>query len=368
MISISPDEVEALSIVTSINQHSNVHLVGSIAMDNCDEVFTRVGSELGEYLCRIPDGETGKRSHWIWFQRKMLLQHPAMEIDPTVPELGINQWDGKALRSLALLRFRDGVDPGEVRFETGYDEAAMYSYERFAAKRDEGIIPQHARFQVCLPTPMASGFMYVSHKARDDYLRVYERSLLAALDAILAGMPRQNLAIQFDVCIEVLLFENFFEHRADDYKEQVFSMLARLAGAVPDEAELGFHLCYGSPSDEPLVRPRDMSVLTELANGIAAGVARSIDFIHMPVPQGRTEPAFYEPLSSLNVSPNTRIFLGLVFQGDPDGDQVRIAVARNYLSDFGVATECGWGRTDPQKVPGLLASHRKAAEALRQRA
>ncbi len=344
--------------------HSQVHLVGSIAMDNCDNVFTRVSSELGEYLCRIPDGETGERSRWIFFQRQMLLDHPATEIDPTVPALDLKQWDGKPLRSLPLIRFRQDVDLDEVGFETGYDKAAEYSYESFKAKRNEGVIPQHARFQVCLPTPMANAYMYASHKVRDDFLRVYERSLIRALDAILAGITHDELAIQFDICIEVLLFEDYYEHRPDDFKEQVFSMLARLAGKVPGDVELGFHLCYGSPYDEPLVRPKDMSILVELAHGIAENVDRKVDFIHVPVPQGRTEPEFYQPLRSLKVSPDTRIFLGLIFQGDPDGDQGRIAVAREYLAEFGVATECGWGRTDPENVAGLLASHRRAAESL----
>ena len=294
----------------------------------------------------------------------MLLEHPATEIDPTVPELELKQWDGKPMRSLPLLRFREDANIDDVQFETGYDKAAIYSYEKFKAKRDEGIIPQHARFQVCLPTPMANAYMYASHKARDDFLRVYERSLLEALDAILTGIPHEDLAIQFDVCIEVLLFENYYEHQPDNFKEQVFLMLARLAGSVPDDVELGFHLCYGSPYDEPLVRPQDMSILVELANGIAANVDRTVDFIHVPVPQGRTEPEFYEPLRSLQVAPETRIFLGLVFQGDPDGDQARIATAKDYLADFGVATECGWGRTDPENVAGLLASHRQAAESL----
>ncbi len=345
--------------------HSQVHLVGSIAMDNCDEVFTRISKELGDHLCRIPDGETGERSRWIFFQLQMLLDHPATEVDPTVPELELKQWDGKPLRSLPLLRFREGTDLNDVHFETGYDKAAAYSYQKFKAKRVEGIIPQHARFQVCLPTPMANGFMYASHQARDDFLRVYERSLLHALDTLLADIPHHDLAIQFDVCIEVLLFENYYQHQPDDYKEQVFSMLARLAASVPGDVELGFHLCYGSPYDEPLVRPKDMSILVEIANGIAANVDRTVDFMHVPVPQGRTEPEFYEPLRSLNLSPATRIFLGLIFQGDPDGDQARIAVAKEYLADFGVATECGWGRTDPENVPGLLASHRKVAETLR---
>lgn len=353
--------------MTSNNKkHANVHLVGSIAMDNCDEVFTRVSSELGAHLCRIPDGETGERSRWIFFQRQMLLEHPAMEVDPTVPELQLKQWDGKALRSMPLIRFRDDTDLSNVNFETGYDKAAAYSYQKFDAKRNEGAIPQHARFQVCLPTPMANAYMYASHKGRDDFLRVYERSLIHALDTILLGIPHDDLAIQYDVCVEVLLFEGYYEHQPDDFKEQVFSMLARLAGKVPDDVELGFHLCYGSPYDEPLVRPKDMSILVELVNGIDEIVDRKVDFIHIPVPQGRAEPEFYKPLRSLNVSPDTRIFLGLVFQGDPDGDQLRISVAKEYLADFGVATECGWGRTDPDNVAGLLASHRQAAESLRQ--
>lgn len=346
------------------NQHSHIHLVGSVAMDNCEEVFSRVSDKLGEYLCRIPDGETGERLRWIFFQRQMLLDHPATEIDPTVPELELRQWDGKPLRSLPLLRFREDANIDDVHFETGYDKAAVYSYGVFTAKRNEGVVPRHARFQVSLPTPMANGFMYASHKARDDFLDVYERSLFKALGNILTDIPNADLAIQFDVCIEVLLFENYYEHWPEDYKQQVFTMLGRLAGEVPIDVELGFHLCYGSPYGEPLVRPKDMAILVELASGIDSVVGRVVDFIHLPVPQGRIEPEFYEPLRSLSLSPDTRIFLGLVFQGDPDGDKTRIAVARECLAEFGVATECGWGRTDPENVAGLLTSHLQAVQAL----
>lgn len=347
------------------NKHDNVHLVGSVAMENCDEVFSRVGEELGEHMCRIPDGETGERSRWIYFQREMLAEHPAMEVDPTVPELELKQWDGKPLRSLPLLRFCEDVDVASIEFPTGYEEAARDSYDVFKSKRDAGVIPKHARFQVCLPTPTATGYMYVSHKAHDEFHPVYERSLLRALADIVSHIPHEDLAIQIDVCQEVLLFENYFEHRPEDYKIRIFETLARLSAAVPDDVELGFHLCYGSPFDAPLVRPKDMSILVELANGIAAHVGRRIDFIHVPVPQGRTEPEFFEPLRTLKLSPDTRIYLGLVLQGDPDGDQARMVVAKQFLDDFGVATECGWGRTDPENVQGLLESHRKAAESLR---
>lgn len=344
--------------------HSQVHLVGSVAMDSSDEVFTRVSEQLGPHMCRIPDGETGERSKWILFQRAMLAEHPAMEVDTTVPEFALRQWDGEVMRSIPLLRLKADADLDTLEFPTGYAEAAIESYAVFAAKRDAGIVPRHVRFLVCLPTPTATGYMYVSHKAHAEFHPVYERSLKLALAEIEAHIPHADLAIQIDVCQEVLLFEGYFEHRPDDYKEQVFATLSRLSAAVPDDVQLGFHLCYGSPFDAPLKRPKDMSVLVEIANGIAGAAGRRVDFMHIPVPQGRSEAAFFAPLRNLKLAPGTRVYLGLVLQGDPDGDQARIRVAKTYLDDFGIATECGWGRTARENVQGLIDSHRLAAESL----
>src|SRR6185503_17872599 len=113
----------------------------------------------------------------------MLANHPAMEIDPTVPPFALTQWDGKVLREMPLLRFRPGVDPAAVTFETGYAVAARESFATFRRLKAEGVIPARMRFQVCLPTPMASAFMYVSPHARDVYLSTYEGALRHALDA-----------------------------------------------------------------------------------------------------------------------------------------------------------------------------------------
>ena len=340
----------------------SIHLVGSIAMDNCEQVFREIGAELGPYLDKIPDGETGERARWIYFQRTMLMEHPAMEIDPTVPELELHQWDGKLLRSLPLLRFREGINLDDVEFATGYDKAAEYSYGVFKKLREEGVIPPAVRFQVCLPTPMSSCYMYVSHKAYDDYQRVYLKSLLNALNRIMDKIPHEDLYIQYDVCQEVLLFENYFPHRPPDYKEQIFAELAVLGDSVPDDVKLGYHLCYGTPYDEHLVMPRDTGILVELMNGIVDGVRRQVDFLHIPVPGERSDPAYFTPLR--NFRADTRLYLGLIHHDDEEGDLERIRVARQFVDDFGVGTECGWGRTDPKRVPGLLASHRKAAEAL----
>src|SRR6267142_1794540 len=147
------------------------HLVGSVPLASAEDVFRTVTGALGDCLSRVPDGETGERRRWIWWQREMLERHPAMEVDREAGLLELRQWDGS-------LRRRGDVVAG-------------------------------VRFQVSLPTPMSSAFMYVSPRSHDDYLRVYERALLQALETIVAKIPAEDLSIQWDVCQEVLIFDDY---------------------------------------------------------------------------------------------------------------------------------------------------------------
>jgi hypothetical protein len=342
-----------------------VHLIGSVAMADAESVFRAVAGELGPWLKRIPDGETGERHRWIYWQREMLLRHPAMEIDPEAELFDLVQWDGKLIRRTEMLRFKPGVDPASVSFETGYAAAAIASYATFRALRDAGVIPAGVRFQVALPTAMASGFMYVSPAARQQYLPVYERSLLRALSQILEAIPHRDLSIQWDICQEVLIFENYFPHQPADAREQVFAEFGRLAAAVPADVELGFHLCYGSPRDEHLVMPNDAAILVEMANGLFARLGRRrLDYLHLPVPRDRTDDAYFAPLAGMRLPKETTLYLGLIHHDDHAGDLARVQAARRVVPDFGVASECGWGRTEPARVPGLIGAHRRAMEAM----
>jgi hypothetical protein len=45
-----------------------LHLVGSIGLENVEEVFRTVGRTLGRRLKRVPDGEPGPRRLWVSFQ------------------------------------------------------------------------------------------------------------------------------------------------------------------------------------------------------------------------------------------------------------------------------------------------------------
>jgi hypothetical protein len=350
--------------MTQASARGLVHLVGSVPLPSTDDVFRTVAGTLGDLLSRVPDGETGERRRWIWWQRTMLERHPAMEVDAEAGLLELRQWDGSLLRHAELLRFRPGVDPDGVRFETGYAEAALASWATFDGLRRAGVLADGVRFQVCLPTPMSSAWMYVSPRAHDDYLRVYERALLGALRRITTTIPYGSLSIQWDICQEVLVFENYFPSRPPDYKERIWALLGRLGDAVPAGVELGYHLCYGSPADQHLVMPKDAAILTELANGILARVQRRVDFLHLPLPRERDDAAYFVPLHALRLPLDARLYLGLIHHADEAGDRRRIATARTVTPRFGVATECGWGRTDPARVTGLLASHRRAIDAL----
>ena len=82
----------------------------------------------------------------------------------------------------------------------------------------------------------------------------------------------------------------------------------------------------------------------------------------MPVPRNRTDDAYFEPLAHLKLRPETRLALGLVHYTDgAEGTRKRIDVAKKYVTDFAIATECGFGRRQPETVPKLLDIHAEVA-------
>ena len=53
-----------------------------------------------------------------------------------------------------------------------------------------------------------------------------------------------------------------------------------------------------------------------------------------------------------------RVYLGVVHH--MDGFKERIAMARKFLPDFGVAGYCGFGRVPPKDLPSVLKEHQQA--------
>ena len=316
----------------TIKPEKLIHLVGSVALEDTTQVFTETCNTLGPYLSAVPDGETGDRARWVYFQRTMLENHHAMEIDETADPVKLHSWDGKLLHEETLFRFKPDVDPDTVQFETGYDKAAVYSYREFIRLRQLGIVPERMRFQVSLPTPIATSYIYVSPEARADYHRVYEKSLLRAAERIFNVIPHDDLTIQFDVCLEVLIFEDYFKYRPVNYKDEIFAMLARLGQAVPGDIPMGYHLCYGSARNQHLIMPEDTAILVEMMHGITNSTDRNINFFHIPVPQDRFDHAYYAPMTGLALDRCTDLYLGLIHPEDEEGNEQRYNTAKNSFS------------------------------------
>jgi hypothetical protein len=344
------------------NEHPIVHFVGSIPLPDAETVFRTLVAAAGPHLRRLPDGETGIRRTWIRFLQDILAENPAIE-RADVPPFKFTQWDGKVLREIPRLRVRPGTTPDAAGFTTGYAEMAIESWRLFERLAREGVIPATVKFQVSLPTPIAPTYNNMVPSDRPLLLPALTEHLLGEVEKIAASVPNDRLALQWDVCQEVLAWEGYYEPGPVDFRDETLAVLTRIGNAVPAAIEFGYHLCYGSPADEHCVQPKDTAIMVEMANAVSAGVARPIRFFHMPVPKNRTDDAYFAPLDNLRLHPETELYLGLVHHDDAQGDRARLAAARRHARVDGVATECGMARGDPARLPALLAAHVRLAES-----
>jgi hypothetical protein len=348
----------------SVNRDNSpiVHFVGSIPLPDSETVLRTLAGAAGPHLLRLPDGETGIRKTWIRFLQQVLAENPAIEVAADVPPFRFTQWDGKLLREIPRLRLRPGARPDPASFETGYADMAIASWGLFERLQSAGVIPAQVKFQVSLPTPVAPTYNNMLPADRSALLPPLTRHLIGEVAKIAAAVPNDRLALQWDVCQEVLAWEGYYEPGPIDFRTETIEVLTRIGDAVPRAIELGYHLCYGSPADEHCVQPKDMAIMVEMTNRVVAGVSRSIQFFHMPVPKERTDDAYFAPLDNLRLDPATELYLGLIHHDDAAGDAARLAAARRHARVDGVATECGMARGDPARLPSLLAAHVRAAQ------
>ena len=334
----------------------HIHFVGSIGLEDAETVFRALGEAVGTRAPRYPDGEPGARDYWIRWQKAVFDANPVL-----VPGESKDPYGDRIDRP--YYRLRDGVSPEAVEFgPLGYAAAAAESYAIFRRLKEQGAVPPATRFQVSLPSAVAVTWGFVVPAESALLEPAYERAMLAEAAAVAAAVPADELAIQWDVCQEVLGADGGIELFYDDGIEGSLARLARLSAAVPEAAQLGFHLCYGDPGHKHIIEPRDTATTTAFANGICAGAPRRVDWIHLPAPRDRDDEAYYAPLAGLELAPETELILGLVHHTDGiEGTRRRMDAAIKTVDGFGVATECGFGRRDPATIPELLKIHVEAA-------
>jgi hypothetical protein len=333
------------------------HFNGSVNLPDTVTVFRELTSRVPRGLRRLPDGETGDRAGWIGYQLPRLLATPGLErVDPDLAAAGA--YGG----SRPSLRLAEGAEPHSVAWpDLGYAQAYIDSYAILRRLRSEGVVPPEVRLQAQYPTPQAvSSFFHPDDKAR--LQPSYERALLADLDRLLAAVPHEDLAVQWDVAVEIGMLE-----RAPQTFGDVVAKLKSHLDHLPAQVPVGVHLCYGDAGHQHFLQPESLATQVRLANALATEPGRPPSWVSFTVPQDRADDGYFAPLADLRTAPSTEIYLALVpYHPDlqPAGTtaaQVRLvdAYLPADLRSWGICTECGMGRADRADVPRLLDLHRQ---------
>ena len=338
-----------------------VHFVGQVSLETVENVLRTISSALGERTLRLPDGEVGSKQGWINTQHRVFERHPDFESVEAEPD-----WRTPNRRRRHF-RLKPGVSmPDAAKFgPLGYAEWARESYEVFSRLKSEGTLPGAARLKIAIPSPYDNLNYAIEHHDFPKVRAVYETLLFAEVAEIARSIPHRDLAIQWDVAHE---FEALASNAAVFYPithDEVVELLIRIGRTVPQDIELGYHCCYGNYNLRHFIEPEDTGDMVRVMNGIAAGLGRPIQFIHMPVPLARSDDAYFAPLREFRPHPETELFLGLVHDRDGrEGSLKRAAAAHRALAWFGIATECGLGQRTPENVRDLLRIQAETAAAL----
>ena len=339
----------------------NAHLIGSINLPNAEMAMTTIADFLGDCCTRIPDGETGERGYWIRWQKSTFDKCEGLNLEivtQTIPGY-------KDSIERPFYNIKDGVAPSSLDLgDLGYADEAIKSYKTFKTLKARQIIEENVRFQVSIPSAMA---LVIGFIVRTDQLQV-EPAVVAAikrdLEKLQSSIPPKELAIQFDVCQEVVGYDGGAKIPYDDILEGSIIRIANLCDEIVDGVDVGIHLCYGDPGHKHIIEPKDLETSVSFANGITVAANRMINFVHMAVPVNRSDEAYFQPLENLDLPHGTRLVLGLIHYADGlDGSKKRLLAAEKFIKEFDVATECGFGRRPSETIPELLQIHSDLCES-----
>ncbi len=314
---------------------------------------------------------TAKSARKYWISRvhyQVLSRHPDLEtVRRPQPENGVEQLNPRNAGDSWLFKVEDGVtrvrfgDPG---WRLGYARDAVNSYFVFKTLRAQGTLAPHLRFQVSLPSVnSALPPRIFSERADLEKIRPgYSDALAAEIGTIVEKIPNRDLAIQWDCATEVQDAYGALPAYPDEGGvARSLGQFRRLSPLIPETALLGYHFCFSTLGGWPRFAPADLSATVALANAVIEASGRRVDWIHIPVLDGAGD-AFFAPLKELRPR-GARVYLGVIHH--MAAFAVRVAAARKYVPEFGVAAYCGFGRIPPQDMPAVLDEHLAAIKAAR---
>jgi hypothetical protein len=246
---------------------------------------------------------------------------------------------------------------------------AIESYAEFARLRADGVIPDGLRFQVGLPFPESALNAFKADFAHDYPIaaRAFEDLVARELTRLTAAIPPADLAIQWDMAYETQDIEGVLAWTAEGAWERFAGPVTRLSRLVPEDVLLGYHFCYGTFPEWPMYEARDMGLAVRMANFAVANSGRRVDWLHLAGPRYlRSEDrSFFRPLIDLEPK-DARVFLGIVLPIDgAAGLRRRADTASRYISDFGVAMYCGFGRQPGTDGTETMREHSRVIREVR---
>ena len=339
-------------------------LVGSIPLDTVQDVFETFGAPLGQFLATLPDGEVGPRRHWVSrVHYQVFAGHAELDIVRRPrPDDGVERLNPHDHSDGWQFKVGDGVERvrfGDPGWRLGYARDAISSYFVFKTLREKGVIPGHLRFQVSLPmvNSVVAPRIFPNLSDMEKIKPGYEAALRAEIAKIVEKIPAKDLAIQWDCAQEVQDVNGAVPQlpRAGAMERNIHQV-RELSPRIPEDVALGYHFCFGTLGGWPRFSPENLGETVRLANAFVEASDRRVDWIHIPL-LDRSDDAFLAPLADLR--PNgARVYLGAIH--NMERFQQRVAAARKFLPEFGVAAYCGFGRTPAAEMPRVLEEHLQA--------
>ncbi len=345
---------------------SSVHFNGSVNLPDAETVMREISSRIPAGVSRMTDGETGERGYWIHFQIEKFLAMPEFESIESGQAYDIGDTEAPAM---PRLRLSDGASAETVSWpDLGYADAYSNSFEVFRRLQEDGTISPGVRLQMQYPTPLASMATTIVPEDLPGVSASYEAALFADLDHVLATIPHDLCAVQWDVAVEFGLLEG--EFAAPVPLEQIAPGLVRCVDHVPEDVPVGLHLCYGDYGHQHFKQPESLAMQVQVVNAVVSAAHRPVNWVSFTVPQNRSDADYFAPLRDLRPGPETELYFALVPYHPADqpqgttAEQVRLidaalAQSASGTREWGICTECGMGRAATEDVPTLLDLHRE---------
>jgi hypothetical protein len=196
--------IQTMGSTTAPNGVRGCHLIGSVPYSDTETVLRECIARTPGRLKRIPDGETGMRAYFTYWQLGVFESVPQC-VSPFV----MNQ--AAAKKDFTRAEIQENISRLQnLRIHTGYDDEALKSYAIFKCLKSEGVIPKHVKFQVSLPTGV-NVVIFLHHQYRAAAFKVYEAALFRAMRKIQDHIPHDDLSVQIDLAVDTAFWEGAYE-------------------------------------------------------------------------------------------------------------------------------------------------------------